>query len=81
MANTDFTPEQLKVLKENFAKGVLRVREADLTLDFTDGKDMKARIDAIEKELIECGLIQTNANASTGIRTTRARYSGRISRY
>lgn len=73
MATSTYTPEQLTALKRNYAKGVLRVREADLTLDFATGADMKARIDAIEDELVACGLI-TRANTSSGIRTTKARF-------
>ena len=77
MANSGYTLDQLRTLQGYYAKGILRVREADLSLDFTDGNDMKNRIDAIERELIACGEL-TNANVSRGIRTTRARItSGR----
>lgn len=53
-----YTVAQLETLKRNYAKGVFRVREADLTLDFASGDDMARRIQAIENELVDAGLIK-----------------------
>lgn len=60
-----FTVAQLKVLKDNYAKGVFRVREADLTLDFANGADMERRIKAIEADLVDQGLLPSTTIKKT----------------
>lgn len=70
-----FTLAQLQTLKDNYAKGVFRVREADLTLDFADGADMLNRINRIEADLIQQGILQKTTSAPR-LRTTIGRFNG-----
>ena len=57
------TQVELNLLKKNYAKGVLEIREGDTWLKFNSMKDMRVAIKDVESELL-------GSRPSPGVRLT-----------